>query len=110
MDEKILFSEIEHECTKIITSATNNFLKNKFFNLKDSDFLINHLNDFILDNLKQVSDNFKYILNIVLLKVEDLNIVQDISMYYDIETDGVITKQFKFDNIACIINLFVLAI
>ena len=108
--DKILFSDIEADCKKIIDSHTTTFLKDKVFNAKDTDFLINHLEEKILKDIKNNSPYFKYILNIILLQSDSRGLVQNTSSYYDIETDGIISQKFNFRNISCIVNLFCVSI
>jgi hypothetical protein len=105
-EEKVLFSEIEIDCRKVINLHTKSFLKDKVFNLKDADFLINNLKEKIMKDLQKISEYFKYVLCVVLLQSDSSGLVQNTSSYYDIESDGIISEKFNFSNISCIVNLF----
>lgn len=109
-NEKAFFEEIETDCKKVISKNINGFLKDKVFNTKDCDFMINYLNDKILKDLKGISENFKYILSLVLLENDTSGFSQNCSLYYDKETDGCISEKYAFDKIVCIVNLFCLSI
>jgi hypothetical protein len=110
MEEKVFFEEIKDECREIISKTVNSFLKEKAYNSKDTDFMINYLNDTILNQIKRISDNFKYLINIVLLKDKCSGFTIDSSLYYDTDTDGAILEEFLFNDIVCIVNLYCLAI
>ena len=105
-NDKVLFEEIEEDCKKVISKHVNSFLKDKSFNLKDTDFMINYLNDKILNELKNISLNFKYILSLALIHSESNGFTQDVSLYLDKETDGGICEKYSFENIVCVVNLF----
>jgi hypothetical protein len=109
-EEKVLFSEIEIQCRKVISLHAKSFLKDKVFNLKDADFLITHLKEKIMSDLQKISEYFKYVLTIVLLQNDSKGLVQNTSSYYDIETDGIISEKYDFSNISCIVNLFCFSI
>ena len=110
MNEKVLFNEIEQDCKTCIDRIINNFLKDKKFNTKDLDFMMNKLQDSIITDLKKISNNFKFIINILLLENDKSGFVQDINLYYDNITDGHIIEKYSFKGISCIVNLLCLAL
>lgn len=109
-EDKVLFEDIEEESRKVISMTVKDFLKTKAYNSKDVDFMINYLQDKILSELKQISDNFKYILSVIIVQNDNSGFIQNTSLYYDPETDGCISEKYTFPNISCIITLFCLAI
>ncbi len=109
-EQKVLFSEIQDDCIKVFNKHVNSFLKDMVFNLKDIDFMINHLNELILPDLKHVSSNFKFILCFAFLQNDSSGFTQDMALYYNKETDGCITTTYKFQNLICVVNLFCLSI
>jgi hypothetical protein len=109
-NEKCVFSEIEIEARKIIKEKTKGFLKDKVFNTKDCDFLIQKLTELILNELNSYSSNFKYILAIAMLQNDKSGLCSDHSLYFDPETDGCISEKFSYPKICCIITLYCLAI
>ena len=110
MSEKYLFEEIEGKCKEIITEEVNELLKDKTFILNDCDFFIKKLNENIGNRLKENSDNFKYIINIIFLENSNKGFTQNIGCVYDPDTDGVISMHFPFSKIICIVNLIITSI
>jgi hypothetical protein len=108
--EKVLFPEIEEESRKIINILVHGFLKDKVFNLKDNDFFINHINEKILMELLKLSKYFKYIIQTVLFRPSGGDLCQFISTFTDPETDGILSEEFKFENISCIVNVFFISL
>ena len=109
-ESKVLFAEIEDDCKEVIKQNVLDFLRDKVFNASDTDFMINHLNEKIMKNLKKITESFKFVLSIVLLKTDSSGFIQNTSSYFDVETDGVISEKFVFKKIVCIVNLFCLSI
>jgi hypothetical protein len=107
---KVLFTEIEDDCKLVLNLHLNSFLKDKVFNNKDVDFMMNHLNDLIIPDLIKISPHFKFILSFTFLQHESSGFTQNMALYYDKETDGCITQKFSFKGIICIVNLFCLSI
>lgn len=110
MSDYIFFEEIEEQSKSLIKQEVDGFIRDKTFNISDCDFLINKLTETLLQKLKQNSDNFKYILSIVLLNSSEKGVAQNIVANFDTETDGIISMSFKYPKISCIVNLFVLSI
>lgn len=110
MAEKYLFNEIEKETKGICGKIVENFLQDKYYNAADSEFLTNKLLEQISNALIDISPNFKYIINIVLLKDKTQGYTQNTQMYYNTQTDGVIQEEYVFPNIVCLLNIFILAI
>lgn len=110
MDEKSMFAEIEDECKISITKIVTNFLKDKIFNVMDNDMMINFLQGKIMNELKMITKNFKFVLSFALLKNESAGFCQEMALLNNPETDGCITLKFSFDKIICIVNLFCLSI
>lgn len=104
------FSQIEEECRHIIKDNVTKFLSDKSFNVSDSEFMINYLTGNILKEIKKISDNFKFIVSIVLMHNDECGFTQNIGMIYDTETDGTIVERYTFRNIVCITNLFCLSL
>jgi hypothetical protein len=109
-NEKVLFDEIEKACRKVLNKQINSFLSDKVFNLSDCDFMINYLTDRILNDLNNISDNFKYIINLILLQNDSNGFTQNMAFYYDIDTDGCVTEKYSFNDIQCVANVFCLSI
>ena len=107
MAEKYFFEEIEGKCKEIIKEEVNELLTDKAFILNDCDFFIKKLTESIGNRLKENSDNFKYVLNIIFLDNSNKGFTQNIGCVYDPETDGVISLHFPFNKITCIVNLIV---
>jgi hypothetical protein len=105
-EQKVFFSEIEEDCKSILSKHINSYLKDKTFNLKDSDFMMDYLNNKIMPDLKAISSNFKYILSFIFLQNDNSGFCQDMSLYYDPDSDGCITQKYSFSSIICIVNLF----
>ena len=110
MSENYIFEEIEEKCKEIITEEVNDLLVDKTFILSDCDFFIKQLSESIGKRLKENSDNFKYIINIIFLDNSNKGFTQNIGSIYDPATDGVISLHFPFDKITCIVNLIVSSI
>ena len=108
--EKVLFSEIEEESRQTIYFIVNTFLKDKVFNTKDSDFFIKYINEKILEELRKLSKYFKYIIQTGLFQPNGGDLCQNVATYFDLETDGVISEEFIFENISCIINVFFISL
>jgi hypothetical protein len=109
-EKKLLFSDIEEDCRKTINTHVKSFLKDKVFNTKDTDFMINYLKEKIMQDLQKISEYFKFVLSIVFLQTDSSGLIQNTASYFDIETDGVISEKYSFNNISCIVNLFCLSI
>ena len=107
MTEKYFFEEIESKCKEIITEEVNDLLIDKTFILSDCDFFIKQLNERIGTKLKENSDNFKYIINILFLDNSNKGFTQNIGCFYDPDTDGVISMHFPFNKITCVVNLII---
>ena len=107
MSEKYLFEEIEQKCKEIINEEVNELLTDKTFILNDCDFFIKQLNENIGNKLKENSDNFKYIINIIFLDNSNKGFTQNIGCIYDPDTDGVISMHFPFNKITCVVNLII---
>ena len=105
--EKYFFGEIEDQCKKIITEEVNEFVNNQKFVLEDCDFFIKTITDSIGKRLKEISDNFKYIINVLFLDNSNKGFTQSFGEIYDPDTDGVISLHFPFNSITCIVNLIV---
>ena len=110
MNEKYIFEEIEEKSKEIITEEVNELLADKTFILSDCDFFIKQLTESIAKRLKENSDNFKYIINIIFLDNSNKGFTQNIGCIYDPNTDGVISLHFPFNKISCIANLIVSSI
>ena len=110
MDECYVFEEIEEKCKEIIKEEVNDLLVDKTFILSDCDFFIKQLTESIGKRLKENSDNFKYIINIIFLDNSNKGFTQNIGSVYDPDTDGVISLHFPFNKITCIVNLIVSSI
>ena len=110
MSEKLSFEEIEGKSKEIISQEVNELLRDKTFILSDCDFFIKQLTESIGNKLKDNSDNFKYILNIIFLDNSNKGFTQNIGCVYDPETDGVISMHFPFNRITCIVNLIITSI
>jgi hypothetical protein len=110
MTNYILFEDIENESKKIIKRIVDGFLADKTFNIRDADFLIKHLNDKIMAKLTELSENFKYILSVTLLGNDNSAHIEDMALYVDTRTDGIISEKFVFKNITCIVNLICFAL
>jgi hypothetical protein len=108
--EKVLFLEVEEESKKIINKIVSEFLKDKVFNLKDNDFFINHINEKILKELLKLSKYFKYMIQIVLFRPNGGELCQYISTFSDPETDGVLSEEYRFEKISCIVNVFFISL
>ena len=104
-EEKYFFGEIEDQCKQIITEEVNGFVNNQKFVLEDCDFFIKTLTESIGKRLKDTSDNFKYVINILFLDNSNKGFTQSFGELYDPDTDGVISLHFPFNNITCIVNL-----
>jgi hypothetical protein len=52
-EKKLLFSDIEEDCRKTINTHVKSFLKDKVFNTKDTDLMINYLKEKIMQDLKK---------------------------------------------------------
>ena len=105
MAEKYVFEEIEDRCKEIISEEVNELLSDKTFILSDCDFFIKKLTDNIGNRLKENSDNFKYIINIIFLDNSNKGFTQNIGCIYDGDSDGVISMHFPFNKITCVVNL-----
>ena len=110
MSENYVFEEIEDKCKEIIKEEVNDLLVDKTFILSDCDFFIKQLSESIGKRLKENSDNFKYIINIIFLDNSNKGFTQNIGSIYDPDTDGVISLHFPFNKITCIVNLIVSSI
>jgi len=55
--------------------------------------MIDHLTSNILKGLKNISNNFKYILTVILIQNESGGFSQNNSLYFDTDTDGVINER-----------------
>ena len=110
MTEKYIFEEIEEQSKEIIREEVNELLSDKTFILSDCDFFIKRLTDSIGNRLKENSDNFKYIINIIFLDNSNKGFTQNIGCLYDPDSDGVISMHFPFNKISCIVNLIVSSI
>jgi hypothetical protein len=109
-DEKVIFTDIEEECRNSIKKISDKFLCDKIYNSNDIGWMIDHLTSSILTNLKQISDNFKFVLTVVLLQNEESGFTQNNSLYFDNDTDGFICEKYTYENITSIYNLYCLAI
>lgn len=105
MSEKYFFNEIEEASKQIIKEEVHNLLENKTFILGDCEFFIKQLTEAIGNRLKNNCDYFKYIINVIFLDNTNKGFCQNISPYYDPESDGVISLPFTFDKITCVVNL-----
>ena len=105
-----MFDEIEDKCKEIISEEVNDLIADKTFILSDCDFFIKQLTESIGKRLKDISDNFKYIINIIFLDNSNKGFTQNIGSIYDPDTDGVISLHFPFNKISCIVNLIVSSI
>ena len=110
MTEYYMFDEIEDKCKEIISEEVNDLIADKTFILSDCDFFIKQLTESIGKRLKNISDNFKYIINIIFLDNSNKGFTQNIGSIYDPDTDGVISLHFPFNKISCIVNLIVSSI
>ena len=110
MSEKYLFKEIKETCEEIIKNEVYNLLKDKTFVLSDCDFFIKKLTDNIAEQIKNCSNNFKYIINVIFLDNTQKGFSQNIGPIYDPETDGIISVLYPFNQINCVVNLFVLSL
>ena len=110
MTEYYMFDEIEDKCKEIISEEVNDLIADKTFILSDCDFFIKQLTESIGKRLKDISDNFKYIINIIFLDNSNKGFTQNIGSIYDPDTDGVISLHFPFNKISCIVNLIVSSI
>ena len=110
MVEYYMFDEIEDKCKEIISEEVNDLIADKTFILSDCDFFIKQLTESIGKRLKDISDNFKYIINIIFLDNSNKGFTQNIGSIYDPDTDGVISLHFPFNKISCIVNLIVSSI
>ena len=109
-DEKVIFSDIEEDCRKLIKKISDKFLSDKIYNSNDVGWMIDHLSNSIVAELKKNSDNFKYVLSVILLQNETFGFTQNNSLYFDSDTDGYICEKYSYDNISSIYNLYCLAI
>ncbi len=110
MSEKYIFEEVEAKSKEIISEEVNDLLADKAFILSDCDFFIKQLNESIGKKLKENSDNFKYIINIIFLDNSNKGFTQNIGCVYDPDTDGVISMHFPFNKITCVVNLIITSI
>lgn len=110
MEEKYLFIEIEQEVKKTCKVIVTQFLKDKFYNSSDSEFLSEKLLEMISSSLLDISSNFKYVINVALFENKNQGYTQNTQMYYNTSTDGVLTEEYLFPNITCILTLFILAL
>ena len=108
--EKVYFSEIESKSKEIVKTEVEAFIPNKTFNLSDCDFLISKLTEKIGNKLKENSNNFKYIINIVFMENSNKGFTQNMVATYDQDTDGVSTMHFPYKKITCVVNLMILSI
>ena len=99
MTEYYMFDEIEDKCKEIISEEVNDLIADKTFILSDCDFFIKQLTESIGKRLKDISDNFKYIINIIFLDNSNKGFTQNIGSVYDPDTDGVISLHFPFNKI-----------
>ena len=60
--------------------------------------------------IKKNSDNFKYVLTVILLQNETSGFTQNNSLYFDCDTDGYVCEKYSYENITSIYNLYCLAI
>lgn len=103
--DKIFFTDIESDCKEIISKEVKGFMSNKVFNLEDCNFFLNKLTNSITDKLLKLSPHFKYIVNVIFLQNDEKGFIQNIMSSFEKETDGVLSLQFPFKEIICLINL-----
>ena len=109
-DERVLFTEIEKDSRNMLKKKITSYFFDKVFNTKDAEWMNTQLSDILLNELKNISPNFKYCLSLVLLQNDSCDFNQNINLYYDAETDGCISEKYTFDNIVCVFTLFCLAL
>jgi len=108
--QNMFFKDIEEDSKMIIKNEVDSFISNKTFNLSDCDFLLKELTERIKTKLLKLSDNFKYIINVVFLQNSNKGFTQKFDAYFQTETDGIISLHFPFEKITCIVNLMALSI
>ena len=108
--QNMFFKDIEDESKILIKKEVDSFISDKTFNLSDCDFLIKELTERIKIKLLKLSDNFKYIINVVFLQNSNKGFTQKFDAYFENETDGIISLHFPFEKITCIVNLIALSI
>ena len=109
-EEKVIFTDIEEDCKKLIKKVSDKFLIDKIYNSNDVGWMIEHLTGSIVKELKEISDNFKYVLSVILMQNEEVGFTQNNSLFFDNDTDGYICEKFSYENITGIYNLYCLAI
>lgn len=96
---------------EISDKHVNSFLKDKEFHTSDNSLFIEYLVNCINKDLKEkCGGNFKYIINLSLLKDTSLDVSFNVTGNINNETDTTFNKIYSFEKIGCILSIFVLAL
>ena len=110
------FSSIHDDAESCVQSSIMHSLDGKRYRHKDVGSLVDSLNDTILDELKKLSDNLKYIVSTTILQSEvdseesSNTSAKGLSLggcaLFDADSDGALSVQWSNDSMTVICNVY----
>jgi hypothetical protein len=91
-------------------NTINQFLSDKVYHPSDNEYFIDKVNEMLINQLTEISKNFKYIVDTLFFKDDSISISQGVNGIFNSETDGVYVNTYVFDRIGCIVTIFIIAI
>lgn len=108
--EVVAFQDLTEEATGRIQSVAAQILENKRYAPSKVGEWIDLINGQIVDNLKKLSPNFKYISSCVIHQRTGAGLHYNCISHWDAKHDAVCTVKYENDSMTCIVVVFGIAL
>ena len=104
--ETIAFNELQEEVGNKIQQITSQVLEGKRYSPGKVGEWIEVINNQIIDNLKKISPNFKYLSNCLIHQKTGAGLHYNCISHWDTKHDGVCTIKYENESMTCIVVVF----
>lgn len=106
MSKEESFSNIKESANNAIRTVIEKNLIKKVYDPKECQTWTNIIADNCVKTLTEISSNFKYMANALILQKADCGISMSGSCYWDNDLDGSISVTWENPTLLCIVNVF----
>jgi len=110
IENKAVFTDIKDDIAKIVNTAVEASLAKKSYNASDVQKWTNDITKGIIDKLKELSNNFKFIVTCAIMQKCEGGLHVASTCYWSTSTDGNCALRWENETLYCIINVFALAL
>ncbi len=107
---KAVFTDIKDEVARVVNETVEKHLQHKSYNPMDVQGWTNAITSEVVNKLKAISTNFKYIVTCAIMQKSEAGLHVATTCYWSTSTDGNCALKWENESLYCIINVFSLAI